>query len=568
MLYILLSYIYILFTTQNFGFIFYKLLKINASNFILKTIFGLFLVTILTTIWAVFGRINIEFHVLLFFLNIYIYYKFKNKIIFDYQVFFSTFMQFSKKLKIYFSIISVLILAQSSTAPYLPDNESYYIQTIKWLNEYGLVKGLVNLHIYLGQTSGWHICQSAFNFSFLYENFNDLSGFCLLLGNSFAIQKLDLYFKKANTNNLIIGLIPIFNLLFFRFISSPSPDIPIYIFSFIVFYLFIENYKETSIESFKIITIIVLFILFIKTTTAAIVLIPIVLFIKNFKKLVPNIITIIGLSFVVLSLYIIKNLIITGYPLYPIAIFKSQYYHTIPENMIFFFYNNTKLYAYFLTQQEFDAMSYFQIAKQWFSLSVIDSIFDFLTILTLIILPFFIYKFKNQKEFWILYFVLIIQMLLMFLTSPQYRFFIHFILFFDLFIFLIFCSNKNFILLLLNGSNIIIAFVLFLPIKFNILTTNDLISNNQNFKFENIIFPNENSNLKTEFQNLKKGNLYYNSPTNDSFFWGTGNANLPAINHRQLEYFEKYYFIIPQQRSNNLRDGFYCKKLNSSESKF
>lgn len=62
------------------------------------------------------------------------------------------------------------------------DNESYYIQTIKWLDKYGLVKGLANLHVYLAQQSGFHILEAALNFDSVYDRFNDLSAFYLLIG--------------------------------------------------------------------------------------------------------------------------------------------------------------------------------------------------------------------------------------------------------------------------------------------------------------------------------------------------------------------------------------------------
>ena len=51
---------------------------------------------------------------------------------------------FSFPIKILLAFSSFLILAQSATLPFIIDNESYYIQTIKWLNEYGFVKGLAN----------------------------------------------------------------------------------------------------------------------------------------------------------------------------------------------------------------------------------------------------------------------------------------------------------------------------------------------------------------------------------------------------------------------------------------
>jgi len=107
----------------------------------------------------------------------------------------------------------VLILNHCSQSPLLIDNETYYIQTIKWLNEYGFVKGLANLHVFLGQTSGWHIAQSVFNFSFLYANFNDLSGYALTLGLVFSFLNLDIVLKNPEPKKyqLIAGILAVFH---------------------------------------------------------------------------------------------------------------------------------------------------------------------------------------------------------------------------------------------------------------------------------------------------------------------------------------------------------------------
>jgi hypothetical protein len=357
MIFILISWLYILFSALNFGFWFDKVMKVNSENFIIKIIFGLFSITLLATLWAFFCRINIEFHLVLLTLNLIISNIFRKEVISEYLFFFSEFRLISKKIKFIVAITTILIIGQCATAPFLADNESYYIQTIKWLNEYGLVKGLANLHIFFGQNSGWHICQSVFNFSFLYKNFNDLSGFCLLIGNIFAFQKLDLYFKSHKINNLIIGLFPLFNLLFFRFISSPSPDIPVYVFSFIVFYIFIDCYKSICIENFKTILIFVLFILFIKATSIAIILIPVYLFFINFDKLKSGFFSFSVLIFSVFGLYVIKNLIISGYPFYPLPFFGFlNLDYAIPAKMLSFLTEATQADAYWLS-----AIQYSQI---------------------------------------------------------------------------------------------------------------------------------------------------------------------------------------------------------------
>ena len=285
MLLIFLSWIYILFTTINLGFGLDKVLRLKNKNFVVTSILGLFTITVFASIWAILGRINIEFHSFMLVLNLTLFFKFKKEILAVYNSFKTEIYQLELPLKIYLGLITFFIISQCASIPYVNDNESYYIQTIKWLNEYGFVKGLINIHFFLGQTSGWHITQSVFNFSFLYHNFNDLSGFCLLLGNIFSIQKLGTYFNNKNINYLVVGLFPITNVFLFQFISAPSPDIPVYIISVIIIFYFIENFKKITLEVFHLIVILSFFMLYIKNTSVAIILIPIILFITKYKIL-------------------------------------------------------------------------------------------------------------------------------------------------------------------------------------------------------------------------------------------------------------------------------------------
>lgn len=237
MILIILSWIYILFTTINFGFVFDRIIVLKNKDFVITSFLGLFSVTVLASIWAIFGRINVEFHIFLLVSNLLIYWKFKKNIGDIYKNLFLVIGNLGKFLKYYLAIVTILILAQCSTAPYVIDNETYYIQTIKWLNEHGFVKGLVNLHLFLGQTSGWHITQSVFNFSFLYGNFNDLSGFCLMLGMLFSITKFNSYFvEKKSFNFLLVGLLPFASIFYFQFISAPSPDLPVYVLTFFILF--------------------------------------------------------------------------------------------------------------------------------------------------------------------------------------------------------------------------------------------------------------------------------------------------------------------------------------------
>ncbi|MCR4030279.1 MULTISPECIES: LIC_10190 family membrane protein [Flavobacterium] len=565
MLLIAISWIYILFTTINLGFGFDKIMNLKNKDFVTTSILGLFSVTILASIWAIFGRIHFEFHIVLAVLNIFCILKFRNEITNLYQSFLSEFKQLENSLKVILIIISVLIIAQCASVPFVIDNESYYIQTIKWLNEYGFVKGLANLHLFFGQTSGWHITQSVFNFSFLYNKFNDLSGFCLFLGNIFAIQKLNEYYKNSNKNYLIVGLVPLFNIFFFQFISAPSPDIPVYVISFILFFYFLENFKNTTPEIFKLVTALVLFLLYIKNTTLTFALFPIILLGFHFKTLSKNLLKPITLALLIATIFVIKNMIICGSPIFPSKINVLTINYAIPNIIESFYYDQVKYYGFFLTAEQYHKMSVFDLFLHWLSMSKLNGLFNKISILLIVIVPIFIYKYHNKKALWLLYFIMLLQLILLGLTSPQYRFFMNFIFFFSLFCFVCLFYKKKTIEIFLIFSIFITGFVLLFPINLNGFSNHKFMLKISNFSIKNSISPYQNSKSNTSFESIQLGNLKYNSPVENEFFWANGDGNLPCVDKRQLDYFEKYYHVIPQMRTNNLKDGFYSKEIKTNE---
>lgn len=563
MILILLSWIYIVFTTVNIGFYTNKKLQLKNSNFVIFSILGLFTTTVFASIWAIFGRINIEFHLLFLILNIGIYFSFKNEIQILYKSFFLELKALTLSLKIALFLVFILILAQCASIPYIIDNESYYIQTIKWINEYGFVKGLANLHLFLGQTSGWHITQSVFSFSFLYNKFNDLSGFCLLLGNIYAFFHLNSYFKNNEPNRLIIGFLPLANIFFFTFISTPSPDLPVYILSLIIFFEFVNHYEKIDPETFSLITILVLFSIFIKTTSIILVLIILVLFIKHYKILIQKITQPVIISLLVLSLFLIKNTITSGYPLFPSVVNPFSFDFQIPAPIAHFYYDETRRAAFSLTENQYNSLNTFEIFKVWISRSGLHGIFNKAILFLLAIIPIFIFKFFNKKSFWVLYGILFSQMILLFLSSPQYRFFINAILLFCFLIAACILNTKRKILISLYLSLLILTVLIMTPLNLSFFTNNIYLKNNSTFSLNEIIFPYKNSKFDNDYEIIKNGNLQYHSPINSVFFWGTGDGELPCVNKEQIKYFETRYKIKPQMQTTNLKDGFYSKNISN-----
>ena len=537
---------------MNLGLLFNKIVKLKSICFITTIFLGTFLLTILASFWAFFGRIHFEFHLFILLLIVFNYIKFKADFLAICREFYDQLQLISKPLRYFLlTLLFFIVLKSASSSSYI-DNETYYIQSIKWLNEYGFVKGLANLHIFLGQMSGWHITQSALNLSFLTNNFNDCNGFLLFITNVYAVLKLN----NVNSlkSNLIIALLPLVNLFFFQFISAPSPDLAVYIFSLFLFYIFTKNYKKQTIDSFNLIVIFSLFIVYIKITAIPLLLLPFSLFVSNYKLIISKIRFSLVLSGLILFVLIAKNTILTGLPLFPTNCYAHLVTvdYSIPPEVLKFWFNSAKLYESTVTSFEFMNMSGLEIFIKWLLYSKIDSVFNTIIFLIILVSPLFLWKYKNKKSNWIIYFTMLIQLLLLFLSSPQYRFILNFVVFFGLLFISHFVKRKKIISLLFITSLFPIAFSVFITLYTDL---NEMNSKNRS-SFDFLVFPNENSSIENSYEINKVGNLNYYSPANKPYIWITGNGKLPAINKKQIDFFIQKNGCVPQKRTSNIKDGF------------
>lgn len=461
-----------------------------------------------------------------------------------------------------FTMLSILFFSLFKCAqfPFIIDNESYYLQTIKWINEYGFVKGLGNLHIFFAQSSPFHVLQSGFNLNFLLDRINDLNGFILVLSSGYYIIEFE---KKYIQNTEIhwIGLIIIFNILFFQFINAPSPDLLIVLLSHVIFYIYLE--KENNLSNFKIITTFFLFLFFIKITIAPIGLL--ILFILSKDK--RRILFFVSFSIVITIVLILKNIIITGYPFFPFNFSAMNVDWRITENSLNFISDVTKKAGYF-KGSFLKNPSLFVKLSSWLIMGGINRFFNF-GILLLFISVLFNKEFLSRSKYKILYAVLLIHFIILLLNSPQFRFFLpEFVFLFVLVLQFIInyfkFSFQNIRLLLLTA--IILPLLLVEFVDYKIFTQNKLHQTKSHYQWSQILIPEKNSKYSDiKFEKIKDGNLEYNSPKENFFFYGTGNGDLPCVNKVQIDYFKNHYFILPQQRTSDLKDGFYSKKLIVNE---
>jgi hypothetical protein len=563
---ILLSWLYILFTSLTIGIGFSKLFRVTTINIVLTSILGLFSITMFASFWAIFGAINIAFHSVLLFHSLLIGIKYKELLITLFRKTKEQFYSFPFSLKSLLLVSGVLILAQSAALPFIIDNETYYIQTIKWLNEYGFVPGLANLHLFFGQTSGWHITQSVYSFSFLYESFNDLNGYCLLLGNFWAFHKLHSYFVTKNKLDLVFGLLPLTYAFMFQFISAPSPDFPLYVFGFILFSLYMESSIDKIKEDFTLITTLALFLVYIKITAVVLLLLPTLLYFRNYTILKKEHLKLTLLASIVFVVLLIKNTILSGYPLFPLTLFQvSGLDYIVPKEIMDFFFSKSMMHSFYIPFGAFDNLSLFDILKHYFLQNGLDSIIAITTVGLLIISPIVIAKQYSKTKVWDVYVAFLLLIVFLVFSSPQYRFYVYFTLFFGLLLLSVLLTNRKMILVSLGFSFTVVAVLVFVPLSYTGLTKNKSLADNSTFQVDNILIPKPNTKGNQNYSSLSKGNLPYYSPIDYTFFWITGNGDLPCVNTKQLKYFETKFHVIPQLRGTNLSDGFYAKKTNTND---
>ena len=567
MLLILAYWFYLFAILSVYGLLILKLLKAPNLHPVFTLLLGGFAIIILSGTWILFGGLNYVFDIVLAAMALGIGGLLRKDLRSYGMDVKNRFRALSTMLKLIFTILVVFAAAKSSGVPFILDNESYYIQTIKWLDTYGLVKGLANIHPFLAQTSGWHILQSALNIDGTIANLNDLNGFFLCAANFYAVDGLNKYYKSKKAFHLFQGSFLFFNVFLFQFIDAPSPDLPIYICTFLIFSEFFKEMVQPSKENriYVVLFCLAICATFIKVTAILMLLFPIILLLRNecFQK--RDLLILSSLSIVTFLLFLTKNFVISGYPLYPLQIFGSDTTTwKIPDRMHYFITHQTKLYGFFMSEEQFQSSSAFARFIHWLSLPGLHGFFNKTFILLLAIFPFVIWKSEYKKPFFILLIFAILQLILVWFGSPQYRFFFGAIMLLLIAIFTVFIKKMSLISLFLIVTAVLVCIPLVVPMPLSELTNNRFQSNLTPFSVKNIVFPHPNTRfIQTRYVKVSEGKFTFYSPAGMDFFWGTGDGPLPTMQAIQFDYFRDNYNVIPQQLGKEISDGFYSLNLRN-----
>lgn len=449
------------------------------------------------------------------------------------------FSQFQKKDFFLFGIATVIIAWASSFHPYILDHFGYYVPTIQWLTEFGLVKGISNLDFTLGQMSFWHIFQAGFsNFS---DPFLRMNAILLIIYAFYIIE------RKSWIHLCFLPILLLFS-------QSPNPDLPVIAFSLIILNELISENKNTSL--------LFAFSVFVFAIKPTMIWLPLLIFLHsilivktNFKNLI--------FGGIIILLFFIKNIWTFGYPIFPISIGDmGTTWKPNPEVLkISSQYAIMKTYDMQYSYEEIQHFSTFDFMKNWFCLEGIKSKINLLFILSLAIFSVFAWK-KKKKVITLICISLLLKSFFVLVFSAQYRFFI------DVFFVVFFVMFHEYF----NKKKSIIAFSTLSLVFISLLSFPSLIQQSiPSFRLGNFMagFKKEQLYLPStyeyhQFNSFKVGNLKFNVSKNYPYNFDTP---LPAISPSFI-FDDVKAGIFPQLiDKNDIRNGFIWKTMTSEDKK-
>lgn len=445
--------------------------------------------------------------------------------------------KFSKRDYGLAGIVSLIILLAGSYAPYILDHFGYYVPTVKWLTEYGLVKGISNLDLTLGQMSFWHIFQAGFsNFS---DPFLRINTVLLIIYSIYSIER---------KHWIHLCFLPVL----FLFSQSPSPDLPVIVFSLIILNEIVIGCKN--------ITLLFAFSIFVFAVKPTMIWLPIFVFLHSVLILKSNVRKLF-FGIAILLLFFIKNIWTFGYPIFPVAIGDMEVsWKPNPEVLkISSQYAILKTYDMQYSYEEIQRFSTADYIKNWLFLKGIKSKINILFILSLILFSILAWV-KKRKILTLVCISILIKSVLVLIFSAQYRFFI------DVFFVIFFMVFYGYF----NKRKSVVVFSVFSILIISILSFPGIIQKYiPSFRVGGFMIGIKKEQLYKpatyeyrKFKSFKVGNLKFNVSKNYPYNFDTP---LPAISTGYI-FDDVKAGIFPQLiDENKLGKGFIWKKMTSDE---
>lgn len=231
----------------------------------------------------------------------------------------------SRGRKIFYIFLFLLFAYGTSRGIIHYDTGLYHAQSIRWIEEYGVVKGLGNLHCRLAYNSSAFCLSALYSFSFLGgQSYHCAAGFFALFLAGTCSEIAAAWKRKRLLLADIARIMGIYYLLIiFDEMISPASDyfMVLTVFYIVIRYLELAEQGEKEWMPFGLLALLCVYVVSLKLSAAFIVFLavkPAAMLIKerNGKAIAGFL----GLGAVILLPFLIRNVLISGWLVYPFTV--------------------------------------------------------------------------------------------------------------------------------------------------------------------------------------------------------------------------------------------------------
>lgn len=205
------------------------------------------------------------------------------------------------------------------------DSDLYHAQSIRWIEEYGVVKGLGQIHVRFGYNSSLFAVSALYSMKFLVgQSLHAVNGFLALVLSTTVLNVTDVWKRKKFRISDYAKIAAIYYLFIIcDEIVSPASDYTIMctVFFILIKWLELLETKTKEITPFALLCVGGVFAVTVKVTAGLILLLtikPAVMLVQ--QKRWKEIAVYISMGIIMLFPWMARTVIITGYLLYPFPV--------------------------------------------------------------------------------------------------------------------------------------------------------------------------------------------------------------------------------------------------------
>ena len=278
------------------------------------------------------------------------------------------------KGKLLFAFILMLLFSYGASRGYLHfDSGLYHAQAIRWIEEYGVVPGLANLHCRLAYNSSAFTLTALYSMEFLVgQSLHTVAGFMAMVLCGKALSVVQVFSRKKVLVSDFVKVALLFYIsIIYTEMMSPASDYfaMLFLFYIVLTWVELEERQEKNIATYSMLCVLMAVTITVKLSAAIMLLLvlkPAVVLLR--EKRYGQIAIYIILGLLAVFPYLARNVILSGWLVYPfpsIDLFSFEW--KIPAGEARYDAEEIKVYAKGMTDVLLKDLSMTQWLPNWFA---------------------------------------------------------------------------------------------------------------------------------------------------------------------------------------------------------